>query len=109
MGLTVGPFVGPNPAVLSRIKAQPPGTYGLDGFAPVCRYFVAWMPSEHMLHTREAGGSKPPAPITKGRKIAISRHFAGKYRNRGRPTRAESAGSSGAPRARAAIVHERIH
>jgi hypothetical protein len=74
--LAVGPFVGPNPAVLGRIRPNAahvtPRLFGcLVGFAGIS---APGSPTNAMLHTREDAGSKPAAPI---RKMLICRYFVG--------------------------------
>ena len=69
--LAVGPFVGPNQAVLGRIGPSPLArdTTGCCAFTGTFGPDVA---ANAMLHTREADGSKPAAPI---RRLLICRDF----------------------------------
>jgi hypothetical protein len=62
VGLAVGPFVGPNQAVLGRIGpiTTRPRRYRI---LPISRYFRARPATNAMLHTREVAGSKPAASI----------------------------------------------
>jgi hypothetical protein len=72
--LAVGPFVGPNPAVMSGMQPVP-GRLRARLFRPVCRYFVAARRDER--HASHARGRWFETSRAHPEKVLICRHFVG--------------------------------